>query len=164
MFRGFDGSEGCRGTSRRASATRIVAVAVVALALAGCGSTKPLTKMQLVSRANALCRDVQTKMKTVGPAKNVQGLASIAKKLAGFEQQQIESMRKLKAPSSMTSDWKQMIEGVEEVAEDAGTLSTDVQLKKDKAAGEALKQVGAVEKRLAPIVRRDGFTDCKELG
>lgn len=103
-------------------------------------------------------------MKAAGPAKTPQDVASVAKKLAGFEQQELESMRKLKPPSSMASDWKHMIEGAEEVAEAAGTLSTEVQLKKDKAAGEALKQVGAVEKRIAPIVERDGFTKCSTLG
>lgn len=131
--------------------------------MAGCGSAAPLTRAQLASHANALCTQLQNKVKQIGPAKTTQDLGRLAHKLAGFEQQQLEAMRKLKPPASMASDWKQMVEGAEDIAEAAGTLSTDVQLKKDKAAGEALKQVGNVEQHIKPIVERDGFTSCSEL-
>lgn len=166
MFRGLDrgGARGCR--ARRTLAARLptaLAALALGLAVAGCGSTKPLTRAQLVSHANTLCTQVQTKMKHVGTAKTVQGLAHIAHKLAGFEQEQLESMKQLKPPASMAADWKQMIEGAEEVAEYAGSLSTDVQLKKKKAALEQLKQIGAVEKRISPITKRDGFTSCTQL-
>jgi hypothetical protein len=141
----------------------VIVATLATIALTGCGSTKPLTRAQLVSKANSLCSHVQAKMKAAGVAKTTQEYAKIAKKLAGFEQQQLESMRKLKPPPSMASDWKQMIEGAEEITEDAGTLSTDIQLKKDKAAGAVLQQIGAEEKKLAPIVQRDGFHSCSQL-
>jgi hypothetical protein len=133
------------------------------VAVAGCGSATPLTRAQLVSRANALCTQLHNKMKQVGPAKTTQDLAHLAHKLAGFEQQQLEAMHKLTPPASLASDWKQMLQGAEDIAEAAGTLSTDVQLKKDKAAGEALKQAGKVQQHIKPITERDGFTSCKEL-
>lgn len=131
--------------------------------MAGCGSATPLTRAQLASHANALCIQLQNKIKQVGPARTTQGLAHLAHKLAGFEQQQLEAMHKLTPPASMASDWKQMLQGAEEIAEAAGTLSTDVQLKKQKAADEALKQVGKVEQRIKPIAKKDGFTSCEEL-
>lgn len=116
-----------------------------------------------MSHTNALCTQLHAKMKQVGPAKTTQDLAEVARKLAGFEQQQLEAMHKLTPPASMAADWKQMVQGAEEIAEAAGTLSTDVQLKKDKAAGEALKQVGSVEQHIKPIAEKDGFTSCEEL-
>jgi hypothetical protein len=166
MFRGLDRGGARECTARRTRAARLpsaLAALALGLALSGCGSTKPLTRAQLVSHANALCTQVQTKMKHVGTANTVQGLAHIAHKLAGFEQQQLESMKQLKPPTSLGADWKQMIEGAEEVAEDAGSLSTDVQLKKKKAAIEQLKQIGTVEKRISPIAKRDGFTSCTQF-
>lgn len=138
-------------------------VLALGAAVAGCGSAKPLTRAQLVSHANALCTQVQTKMKHVGTVKTVQGLALAAHKLAGFEQHQLESMKQLKPPRSLAGDWKQMIEGAEEVTEDAGTVSTDVQLKKNKAAVEELKQIEKVEQHLSPIAKHDGFKSCSEL-
>jgi hypothetical protein len=137
--------------TRRARRPRLLAAlaaAALGVAVAGCGSATPLTRAQLVSHANALCTQLQNKVKRAGPAKNTQDLARLAHKLAGFEQQQLEAMHKLTPPASMASDWKQMIAGAEEIAEAAGTLSTNVQLKKDKAADEALKQVSAVEQRI----------------
>lgn len=136
---------------------------MLGVTVAGCGGAKPLTRAQLVSHADALCTQVHAEMKKMGPAKTPHDLALVAKKLAGFEQQQLESMRKLKPPAAMSSDWKQMIEGAEDIAEDAGTISADVQLKKSNAAGEALKQIGSVEQHIAPIVERDHFTSCKQL-
>lgn len=139
-------------------------VLALGAAVAGCGSAKPLTRAQLVSHANALCNQLQRKMKQAGAnVKTTQQLAHLADKLAGFEQHQLESMRKLKPPSSLAADWKQMIESAEAIAEDAGTLSTDVQLKKEKAAGEQLQRIGKVEQHVSPIAKHDGFKSCSEL-
>jgi hypothetical protein len=133
------------------------------LAVAGCGGAKPLTRAQLVSHANALCTQVHTDVKKAGPAKTPQEFVQLTGKLAGFEQHALESMRSLKPPAALASDWKQMIEGAEEVAESVGTLSTDARLKKEKGEREALAHVVSVEKKITPIVERDGFTSCKEL-
>lgn len=153
--------------TRRTHAARLLisgAALVLAIGLAGCGSTQPLTRAQLVSKADRICAQVHHKVHAIGPASTPQQLSRLAHKLAGFEQQQIESMRKLKPPASLASDWKQMVEGAQEIAEGTATLSTDIQLKKEKQVGEALKQIGKVEQRLAPVVAKDGFTSCKELG
>jgi hypothetical protein len=168
MFQGFVLGGGHRDTAhvRRVRRPRLlwplVAIAL-GVAVTGCGSTAPLTHAQLASRANALCTQLHDKMKRLGPAKTANALAQTAHELAGFEQQQLEAMRKLRPPASLASDWKQLVEGAEEIAEAAGTLSTDIQLKKDKAASAAFQQVGKVEQRIKPVVERDGFASCKEL-
>lgn len=136
---------------------------IAAVALAGCGSAKPLTRAQLASHADALCAQVHAEVKSSGPAKTPQDFVRLTKKLAGFEQHALESMRSLTPPPALASDWKHMIEGAEEVAEDVGSLSTDAQLKKEKGEREALEHVLSVEKRITPIVEKDGFTECKEL-
>jgi hypothetical protein len=102
-------------------------------------------------------------MKNIGPAKTTQQLAHAARKLAGFEQKQLEAMRSLTPPASMASDWKQMIEAADEIAASAGNLSTDIQLKKQKQAVQAFKQISEVHEHVVPIIERDGFTSCKEL-
>jgi hypothetical protein len=141
-----------------------IALLLTAVCLTGCGSAKPLSRAQLVDRTDALCTRVQKKMKTVGPADGAQGLARVARKLASFEQQELESMRMLTPPTSLASDWKALIEGVEEISESAATLSTDVRFKQNKHAIEALKQIGQVERRVSVIVKRDGFKNCEGLG
>jgi hypothetical protein len=142
-------------------------IPVVALALgfavAGCGGAKPLTRAQLVRHANALCTHVHTEVKHAGPAKTSQDFVRLTKKLAGFEQHALESMRNLQPPPALATDWKHMIEGAEEIAESVGTISTDAQLKKEKGEREALEHIGRVEKNISPVVARDGFTSCKEL-
>lgn len=137
----------------------------LALVAAGCGSSaQPLTRKQLVAKANAVCSTLHKKMKEVGPANSPGELAHVAEKLAGYEQQQIEAMRKLTPPKQLASDWKQMIEGAEELSESIATLSSALQAKKKKQAEEALKQTATVEKRVTAIAKRDGFTACSELG
>lgn len=172
MFGGFDRGRVRVARRRPAASLPIVAAALcLSAALASCGSAKPLTRAQsaepltraqLVRHANALCTQVQVKMKKVGPANTTQELADVAAKLAGFEQHQLEAMHKLKPPPAMASDWKHMIEGAEEITEDAGNLSTNVQPKK-KAAIEELNQVGKVEQRISPIAKHDGFKSCSQL-
>jgi hypothetical protein len=149
----------------------VVAALCLGAVLASCGSAKPLTRdqsakpltrAQLVRHANALCTQVQMNMTKVGPANTTQELTHVADKLAGFEQHQLEAMRKLKPPPAMASDWKHMIEGAQEFTQDAGNLSTNVQPKK-KAAIEELNQVGKVEQRISPIAKHDGFKSCSQL-
>lgn len=154
--------EASRGGSRT-RALLLIAIASLAIAVAGCGSAQPLSRAQLVRHANALCKQVQEKVKKAGPTKTAQDLARVARKLAGFEQQQIESMHNLTPPRSMAADWKQMIEAADDIAAGAGNLSTDIQLKKLKQAREAIKQIGHVHERIVAIVKRDGFTSCDEL-
>jgi hypothetical protein len=163
MFGGFDRGR-VRVVRGRPAAHLPIVVAALCLGavLAGCGSAKPLTRVQLVRHANALCTQVQMNMTKVGPANTTQELTHVADKLAGFEQHQLEAMRKLKPPPAMASDWKHMIEGAEEITQDAGNLSTNVQPKK-KAAIEELNQVGKVEQRISPIAKHDGFKSCSQL-
>lgn len=141
----------------------LAATVLLAATMAGCGSAQPLSKAQLVRRANALCTEVQHKVRKLGPTKTTKELAHLARKLAGFEQQQIESMRQLTPPRHLASDWKQMIEAANEVAVNAGAISTDVLAKKQKQAGEALRQIGHIHEHILPIVKRDGFTSCEQL-
>jgi len=155
---------------RSAHQTRIRALTVsgvvsLALLLAGCGSSaQPLTRKQLIAKANAVCSTMHRKMKAAGTASTPEQLTRIARKLAGYEQQQIEAMRKLLPPKKLASDWKQMIEGAQEISESVATLSSALEAKDKKQAEEALKQTGEVEKRVTTIAKRDGFTACSELG
>jgi hypothetical protein len=148
---------------RRRRALAAALCASIAVTVAGCGSAQPLTRAQLVKQADAICFQVQKKMKTLGSSNTPKQLAFVARKLAGFQQQELEQMQRLKPPTALASDWKKILEGAEEITENAGTLSTDIQLKKDKQAGEALKQIGATEQRVALVVKRDGLTRCDQL-
>jgi tRNA U34 5-methylaminomethyl-2-thiouridine-forming methyltransferase MnmC len=139
------------------------AAILLAVCLCGCGSAKPLTRAQLTRRTNALCDEVHAKLKAIGPAKTPTEFAQLARKLAGFEQQELESMRKLTPPRSLAADWKQILEGVEEISIAAGTLSTELQLKHQKHAVEAFGHISKVQQQLSKIVKRDGFTSCGEL-
>jgi hypothetical protein len=154
----------CRRRLRFGACLLTSATAILlAASLSGCGSAKPLTRAQLTRRTNALCEEVRTKLKAVGPAKTPQEFARLARKLAGFEQQELESMRKLTPPRSLASDWKQILEGVEEISVAAGTLSTELQLRHQKHAIAAFGHISKVQQRLSTIVKRDGFTSCGDL-
>lgn len=140
------------------------AATLIAVAAAGCGSSaQPLSRKQLISKADAVCGKLHTKVKAIGPVKTPQDLARATRKLAGFEQQQIEAMKKLVPPKQLASDWKQMIEGVQELSESVATVSTDLQAKKKKTAQAALKQVGEIERKITAIAKRDGFNACTEV-
>lgn len=141
----------------------VLGVLAATACLAGCGATKPLTRAQLVSRTDALCVRLHAKMKAAGTASGTKQLAVLARKLASFEQQELESMRELKPPASLASDWRHLVEGVEELAETAGTLSTYVQLKQNEHIAEALKRIGSIEHRVSTIVKRDGFKSCEQI-
>lgn len=149
---------------RRGIALGALASALLAVGVSGCGSAQPLTKKQLISRANAACLKLHQRVKKLGPVKTPEDFVHLTTKLAGFEQQQLEEMRKLVPPKQLSSDWKQILEGIQEVSEGVATVGTDMQAKDKKAQQEAVKQTDAVIAKVSAIAKRDGFDQCVGIG
>lgn len=147
------------GPRRLAAAT----LAATTMAIAGCGaSAKPLTRAELTSKANAICKTVTAKFETKS-TNTVQGIARIAPELASFEQTSLSELSKLVPPADLENDWKQFVAGAETLAENLSKLGEYAKAKKLKAAYRMLISSETTLREMRAIAKHAGLTECEQI-
>ncbi|HEV3093181.1 MAG TPA: hypothetical protein VGY30_01555 [Solirubrobacteraceae bacterium] len=142
------------------------ALAVAALAM-GCGSSpKPLTRAQLTSRANAICRRVAVKIEAAnkgGEVNTPQQLERLTAKLAGFEQTALVELGQLVPPPALEADWKSFVAGAQTLAEDTAKIGQYVTTKNTAAGKQVISSAESTQKQMAAIAKRNGFKACEQV-
>jgi hypothetical protein len=129
----------------------------------GCGeSAKPLTRAQLLHRADAVCRKLNKKLSST-TFKTEKDFVRGLPKLAGYEQESLAELSKLIPPAKMAEDWKMIIAGAQTIADDIAKLGEYAKAKKLKAARKVVAEAGKIEQRTTAIAKRDGFKDCAKV-
>jgi hypothetical protein len=151
---------------------RAIPLAMLAvIALAGCGgsSSKTLTRAELVAHADPICKQVATRRTTANEqlnkagatsAKGLQLLAQVAPGVAAYEHEAIDRLRTLKAPTTLTNDWQQLLAGMQTLADDAAQIGVQAKAKQLKRVESITKSGRSVREKLTTIATRDGFTYC----
>lgn len=140
-----------------------VLLAAGALTSAGCGeSAKPLTRAQLLHRADTICRKLNKKLSSI-KVKTEKEFVRELPKLAGYEQDSLAELSKLVPPARMAEDWKMIVAGAQTLADDVAKLGEDAKAKHLKAARTVVNEIGKVQQRTTAIAKRDGFKDCTQI-
>jgi hypothetical protein len=150
------------GISTRAFAS--TALALAALAAAGCGSSvKPLTRAELTTKANTICKKVTVKLE--GAAKKgidtVQAIAHVAPELSGFEETALVELSKLIPPAELEGDWKAFVAGAQTLAENTSKVGEYAKANDLKSAKSLIKSSNATQKQMVGIAKRDGLKECE---
>jgi hypothetical protein len=135
----------------------------VTLAVSGCGSSsKPLTRAELTTKANAICKTVTAKLasKTI---KTQQDIARVAPELASFEQSALNELSKLVPPAELEADWKAFVSGAQTLAENTSKLGEYAKANDLKAAKGLITSSVAVQKQMTATAKRDGLKDCEQV-
>jgi hypothetical protein len=147
-------------------ALAVTVLATMALC-SGCGSSpEPLTSAQLVAKANSICRRVATRLAAVKEGEkisNLQQIAHVTRKLAGFEQSALGELGKLVPPAALETDWKRFIAGAQLLAEDTGTLSEAASTKDTATADRVIASAETTQKQMATIAKRNGIDECERV-
>jgi hypothetical protein len=133
-----------------------LALAATILITSGCGgSTKPLSREQLIAKADPICRvAVETvSYANITPTK----IVHFASRLAAAEQRAYTELARLTPPASIADDWQLILDGFRESARDFRSLAGAAHPGSEGARFESL--YGAVRGR-AWTAREDGFKDC----
>jgi hypothetical protein len=144
---------------------------VVALAVAGCGSSSSSKSgnAKFVAEADPICEHTLAKRTTANSevskvststAKTLAVLARVAPPVAAEEHQAIAQLRALKAPASLNSDWRQLLAGMEVLANDATQIGAHAKASEYKAVLSLTASGRKVREGLIPIAARDGFAYC----
>jgi hypothetical protein len=149
--------------SRAAIAWTAVALAAIALATSGCGSSaKPLTRAELTAKANAICKTVTAKIASKS-AKNEQQISRVASELSSFEQTALAELSKLVPPADLETDWKKFVSGAQTLAENTAKLGEYAKAKNLKAGKALILSSENTQKQMVVIAKRDGLTACEQV-
>jgi hypothetical protein len=95
-------------------------LAATVLGISGCGestgSSKHLTRAELIARGDVICRRLSTKLAATATGEEGGGLAQLLLALAVYEHAVVAEMRKLTPPVSMADGWGQMVSGAQTLA------------------------------------------------
>lgn len=129
---------------------------------AGCGeAAKPLTRAQLLAKADAICKRIDTRLSGT-TIKSEKQLIHFLPRVAGFEQQALVELSKLNPPSKMAEDWKKIVAGAQTIADSTAKLSEAARLKELKTVHEVLSEIGKVQTSITTVAKRDGFKNCSQ--
>jgi hypothetical protein len=152
------------GISTRVLATTVLAIAAVATA--GCGSSpKPLTRAELATKANAICKKATVKLEAVAKkgVRTVQAIAHVAPELATFEETALVELSKLIPPAELEEDWKAFVAGAQTLAENTSKIGEDAKANDLKSAKGLVKSSTATQKQMIGIAKRDGIKECEQV-
>jgi hypothetical protein len=146
------------------SRRRLAALTLVAtvLAASGCGgsagSTKPLTRSELIARGDTICRRINARLAAI----RIKSAKDYAR-LGAFEQAAVANMRELTPPASMSSGWGQVVSGAQTLADATAKIGTFPRVEAfgtTPAAHEAFAAAGAGTRQMVAAAQREGFKDC----
>jgi hypothetical protein len=150
--------------------TRIALLATGALVAvaptAGCGSPKPLTRAQLTSRANTICRGVKAKLEAASKGQSAntpQQIERLTAKLSGFEQTALAELGKLVPPRALEDDWKRFVAGAGTLAEYTAKVGEYAAAKNTTATKRVIVSAESTQKQLAAVAGRMGLKDCEQI-
>jgi hypothetical protein len=156
-----------------------VALLATTLVTAGCGgssksgseTSKPLTRTELIAQADPACGRINAKITYYTNLKpsNSQDLVSLsaavraAPVVSSTEREAQADLAKLTPPAGMTEDWKQIVAGVQTVADETQRYGESIQAKDAHGISAASASATRTLQRIRVLAARDGFVDCAKL-
>ncbi len=153
---------GNTSTSSSASATKSANNTGTAAGATNANSeapTKILTRAELVLRADAICRRINT-FRHSETITSSAALTRVLPAFAAYEQSAFASLAKLTAPASMRREWHKILANFRTLADDTQIVAENAKsntLSKVQRLGLALNHV---RRQISTKAAHDGFRDC----
>ena len=148
-------------------------------------SGKPLTRTELIKKANEICQPVKAISTKLSASRKpikyawqeVKEIARVGPPLAAVEQSALDELGKLVPPSGLANDWKWFVGAAETLADNTAKLGENAKANIRMANhGEYTKGTSLYQKDISmrastdglmiemfKAARRDGFTNCEQI-
>jgi len=136
------------------------------LSMVGCGggSSRTLSASQMIVRADAICRGLNAQLAAVSHSRTQRDIARVTMRRAALEEAALAKLSKLPPPSSLATDWQQMIAGRRRIAENTLRFSEYAKLSTPLNDNPDVRLLFAssasLQKHVLTMARSDGFNDC----
>jgi hypothetical protein len=142
----------------------VALTSAVALSTVGCGlgDSRPLTRSELIRRADAICYGVDV-MRDETTIKRLSDYQRLMPALGAYEEQALAKLEQLDAPTGLDGQWKQMLAKTRVAADETSRIALSVSSRKYTAAEHELANVSSSEKQSALIGASVGFQYCSRV-
>jgi hypothetical protein len=138
----------------------VLTLTVSMLTASGCGggSSKPMTRAELTTKANAICKRVHIQL--ISLSSSNQNPVQIFSQAASYEQTAHAELQKLSPPSALASDWKQIVATMGTLAEDSAKY-LEYTAAKNLAGARALAETyGPVKLKAVETAQHAQIKEC----
>jgi hypothetical protein len=142
-----------------------LSLAALALAFAACGGKDDsLSKAELVTQADAICRSVRQKTSALGNPTTFAELQRLGAKAQDISNAGVDKLRELKPPDSFQDEWKRMLALAERQTSYAGELVAAAKARDQQKIGTIARAATLNAKRFSANARSNGFKSCGQRG
>jgi hypothetical protein len=149
-------ASGCGGSSKSgSSATTSSGTTASTVA----ETAKPVTRAELVAKANAICRRM-TAYRRTNSIKTVAEVAQVAPRIAAYEQAAANELAAIVAPPSVENEWKQVVSAVKTTAANTAKYGEYAKANNIAGAQAMISSATELDKRTSAVASRLGIVDC----
>ena len=129
------------------------------IAVAGCGSSGP-SRAQFLTRANAICRQVNNRVSAQGQAKTAGDVKRMGPAILVIEHRGLSQLRALAVPAALASDWRLIMRDLGQLTDNVARLVTAASLLDTPAAQQAATDSERIQTQISRVAGRDGLKEC----
>jgi hypothetical protein len=160
-------ASGCGGSSKSGTTHTVVATAATTTANSSTVPTagekvaagKPLTRAELVARANAICGSTHTKLSAIS-VKTGEQFTRVLPQIAIYDSVEFKELRKLTPPASMAHEWARIVGGVHLYSEYVNRIANYAQANNSTSAAPLFRAANALHRQLVALAAHNGIRHC----
>ena len=151
----------------------LLALSILALAFAGCGGSdnnsgdggdtaapEPLTKTELIAKADAICKDMQTKLDAVPEPESMDDLASAIGTQIKLSGPAIEKLKELTPPDDLASEYESWTAKLDELQAGTEKVRDAAESGSEEQVSKVINEVDSVNTEADKIGKELGFKVC----
>jgi hypothetical protein len=120
---------------------------------------KPLTRIVWISNGDAICARANVKINST-KAKTQNDFDRVFPQAAAYERAEATELSKLVPPSTMASDWRQIVSDLQKYGEFTAKAGEYAQANNFQGALPIIAAADTTERQLKAVAKRDGFKAC----
>jgi hypothetical protein len=123
-------------------------------------STRPLTREQLIAKADAICFAINAKRNAITITR-IEDFGRVIPPFAAYDEAAVAELRKLTPPASMAEGWKQIVTSAKEFADAVTKFGEYTRIHKTNNGTHSLNlTVIRATREMNTVAKREGFKDC----
>jgi hypothetical protein len=155
-------ASGCGGSSKSSHQAASSTQAPASGNVESSASKAPLSRAELIAKADAICKDLNAKRSTI-VLRSVADYARYLPQAAAYYRAAIVELDKLNPPASMSRDWQTIIKADRIIAVNTAKVGEDAKAKKIAAIRPLYAATAPIQKHRLATAQRDGFKYCSTL-
>jgi hypothetical protein len=142
--------------------SRLLALAVVAVALAACGGDEGerLSEADWIAQADSICAEAQDELDALPEPANAAELAEQAEAAVEIAERQLARLRDLRPPEAAEADFGSMLDLTERQIEITGEIAEAAAARDQAAVQELVAEGESVDDRADELAAGYGFDSC----